>query len=167
VLRSQPFFADEEAPNSVEHFDFVFDNCAAAAAAWRVRLPRLTEVVKAIAIAELESSGAYVEADHDAFFERYDEGALTADDLALFPDYLVCIPAAHNDAPENAGLIDMLSAGLPVKVLVEQTDLLEEASIRHRPLRIRRAQRASRHHRDGTRRHVRAAGDQRGSLCAA
>jgi len=129
VLRSQPFFADEEAPNSVEHFDFVFDNCAAAAAAWRVRLPRLTEVVKAIAIAELESSGAYVEADHDAFFERYDEGALTADDLALFPDYLVCIPAAHNDAPENAGLIDMLSAGLPVKVLVEQTDLLEEASI--------------------------------------
>ena len=66
---------------------------------------------------------------HDALFERYDEGALTADDLALFPDYLVCIPAAHNDAPENAGLIDMLSAGLPVKVLVEQTDLLEEASI--------------------------------------
>ena len=129
VLRSQPFYADDDAPTGVEHFDFVFDNCAAAAAAWRVRLPRLTEVVKAISIAELESSGAYVEADHDAFFERYDEGALTADDLALFPDYLVCIPAAHNDAPENAGLIDMLSAGLPVKVLVEQTDLLEEASI--------------------------------------
>ena len=129
VLRSQPFYADEDAPSGVEHFDFAFDNCAAAAAAWRVRLPRLTEVVKAIAIAELESDGAYVEADHDAFFERYDEGALTADDLALFPDYLVCIPSAQNDAPENAGLIDMLSAGLPVKVLVEQTDLLEEASI--------------------------------------
>lgn len=129
VLRAQPFFADDHAPPGVAHFDFVFDNCAAAAAAWRERLPRLTEVVKAIAIAELEAGGAYVEADHDAFFERYDEGALTADDLALFPDYLVCIPAAANDAPANAGLIDMLSAGLPVKVLVEQTDLLEEASI--------------------------------------
>ena len=129
VLRSQPFFAEDDATGGVERFDFVFDNCAAAAAAWRVRLPRLTEVVKSIAIAELESSGAYVEADHDPFFERYDEGALTADDLALFPDYLVCIPANCNDAPENAGLIDMLSAGLPVKVLVEQTDLLEEASI--------------------------------------
>lgn len=129
ILRTQPFYVDEQAPRGVEHFDFAFDNCAAAAAAWRMRLPRLTEVVKAIAIAELESAGAYVEADHDAFFERYEEGALTADDLALFPDYLVCIPAAQNDAPENAGLIDMLSAGLPVKVLVEQTDLLEEASI--------------------------------------
>jgi hypothetical protein len=129
VMRSQPFYVDDHAPAKVERFDFVFDNCAAAVAAWRVRLPRLTEVVKAISIAELESDGAYVEADHDPFFERYDEGALTADDLALFPDYLVCIPAAQNDAPENAGLIDMLSAGLPVKVLVEQTDLLEEASI--------------------------------------
>jgi len=129
VLRAQPFFADDHAPPGADRFEFVFDDCAAAAAAWRVRLPRLTEVVKAIAIAELEAGGAYVEADHDAFFERYDEGALTADDLALFPDYLVCIPATSNDAPENAGLIDMLSAGLPVKVLVEQTDLLEEASI--------------------------------------
>ena len=82
-----------------------------------------------MSIAELEADGAYVEADHDPFFERYDENALTADDLALFPDYLVCIPAGANDAPENAGLMDMLSAGLPVKVLVQQTDLLEEASI--------------------------------------
>ena len=82
-----------------------------------------------MSIAELEADGAYVEADHDPFFERYDENALTSDDLALFPDYLVCIPPGANDAPENAGLIDMLSAGLPVKVLVQQTDLLEEASI--------------------------------------
>ena len=110
-------------------WEFEFDNCAAAVLAYRTRLPRVAEVVKAIAIAELEADGAYDEADHDPFFERYDERALTADDLALFPDYLVCIPADRNDAPENAGLIEMLSAGLPVKVLVQQTDLLEEASI--------------------------------------
>jgi len=128
VLGKQPFYGDGE-ESTDKRWDFVFADCAAAAAAYRERLPRLAQVVKAIAVAELEASGAYVEADHDAFFERYDENALTADDLALFPNYLVCIPADRNDAPENAGLIEMLSAGLPVKVLVVQTDLLEEASI--------------------------------------
>ncbi len=128
VLGAQPFYAD---PNDTPAagWGFVFADCAAAAAAYRERLPRLTEIVKAIAIAELEANGAYVEGDHDAFFERYDENALTPDDLALFPNYLVCIPPGCNDAPENAGLIEMLSSGLPVKVLVLQTDLLEEASI--------------------------------------
>jgi hypothetical protein len=127
VLRAQPFYADPA--GNVATLEFTFDNCADATAAYRARLPRLVEVVKAIAVAELEASGAYVEADHDPFFERYDENALTADDLALFPNYLVCIPADRNGAPENAGLIEMLSAGLPVKVLVQQTDLVEEASI--------------------------------------
>jgi predicted dithiol-disulfide oxidoreductase (DUF899 family) len=128
VLGAQPFYADPD-DSAAAGWDFVFEDCAAAAAAYRERLPRLAEVVKAIAMAELEAKGAYVEADHDAFFERYGENALTADDLALFPNYLVCIPAGRNDAPENAGLIEMLSSGLPVKVLVQQTDLLEEASI--------------------------------------
>ncbi len=129
VLRAQPFYADPAGASAAPPWEFEFDNCAAAAEAYRARLPRLAHVVRAIAIAELESDGAYVEAHHDAFFERYDEHALTADDLALFPNYLVCIPADRNDAPENAGLIDMLSAGLPVKVLVQQSHLLEEASI--------------------------------------
>ena len=129
VLRAQPFYADPSAVGGSMRYQFEFDNCAAAADAHRARLPRLAEMVKAVAIAELESTGAYVQADHDAFFERYDENALTADDLALFPDYLVIIPADRNDAPENAGLIDMLSSGLPVKVLVQQTALIEEASI--------------------------------------
>jgi hypothetical protein len=130
VLCAQPFFTDPSGTHADDAaYDFAFDNCAAAAEAYRARLPRLVEVVKAIAIAELEASGAYVETDHDAFFERYDENALSAEDLALFPDYLVCIPADRNDAPENAGLMEMLSAGLPVKVVVQQTDLLEESSI--------------------------------------
>ena len=129
TLRTQPFYVDATIAGAAGAYAFDFDNCAAAATAYRERLARLVEVVKAIAIAELESDGAYVEADHDPFFERYDENALTAEDLALFPNYLVCIPPERNDAPENAGLIEMLSAGLPVKVLVQQTDLLEESSI--------------------------------------
>ncbi|MFO1305540.1 MAG: hypothetical protein U1F54_17570 [Burkholderiales bacterium] len=129
VLRAEPFFADADASGGSMRYQFEYDNCAAAMDAYRARLPRLTQTVKAIVMAELESTGAYVDADHDPFFERYDEGTLTPDDLALFPDYLVTIPAGANDAPENAGLLDMLSSGFPVKVLVHQTDLLEESSI--------------------------------------
>ena len=78
------------------------------------RLPRLVEVVKALAIADLEARGGYVEAHHDPFFERYDEHALTADELSQFPDYLVCIPPGSNAGPQNANLMEMLSSGLPV-----------------------------------------------------
>jgi ferredoxin len=130
VLRGQPFYADPKGAGTDETvYEFVFDNCAAAIAAHRARLPRLVEIVKAIAVAELEARGGYVEASHDAFFEGYDENALTADDLAQFPDYLLCIPPDRNAAPENAALMEMLSAGMPVKVLVQHTDLLEDAAI--------------------------------------
>jgi ferredoxin len=130
VLRSQPFHPGARGPGAeAEPFSFEFDNCAAAIEAHRARLPRLVELVKAIAVAELEARGGYDEADHDPFFERYDEQALTADDLARFPDYLVCIPADRNGAPENAAMMEMLSAGMPAKVLVQHGDLLEEAAI--------------------------------------
>ncbi|MDP1900301.1 MAG: hypothetical protein Q8K96_07590 [Rubrivivax sp.] len=108
---------------------YAFDQCAAAMETFRNRLPAVAELIKAIALAELEVVGHYVEAEHDAVFERYDAHSLTADDLAVMPDYLVCIPAARNEAPENAPLLDMLSSGMPVKVLVQVSDLLEEASI--------------------------------------
>jgi ferredoxin len=35
----------------------------------------------------------------------------------------------RNDAPENAALMEMLSAGMPVKVLVQHDDLMEEGAI--------------------------------------
>jgi ferredoxin len=132
TLTTQPFFADPrlaDRPGAPATYAFDFDNCAAAAAAYRERLPKLAEVVKAISIAELEVAGAYREAQHDPFFAHFDDSALSADDIAMFPDYLVCIPPDRNDAPENAGLMDTLSAGLPVKVLAETSDLLEEAAV--------------------------------------
>jgi len=129
VLRSQPFYPDPKGSGVEAAYEYVFSDCATAIEAHRTRLPKLVEVVKAIAVAELEARGGYVEADHDAFFEGYEEHALTADDLAQFPDYLVCIPPDRNAAPENAALMEMLSAGMPVKVLVQHTDLLEDATI--------------------------------------
>jgi hypothetical protein len=129
VLESQRFFAPADAVDDSECFGFVFDNCAAAAKAYRDRLADVAELVKAMSIAELEVQGRYIEAEHDLFFEAFDENALTAADLARFPEYLVCIAPDCNDAPENANLMEMLSSGLPVKVLVQTSDLLEEASI--------------------------------------
>ena len=130
TLRAQRFFADPKAGRPADDaYAFRFDDCASAASAYRERLPALVGVVKALAVAELEAEGRYDEIEHDPYFDRYDEYALTADDLALFPDYLVCVPPGRNDAPENVGLLDLLSSGLPVKVLVQTDDLLEEASI--------------------------------------
>ena len=130
ILASQRFFDAAGTPSEpTAPFAFRFDNCSEAAEAFRARLPLLAEVVKAIAIAELEIDGRYVEAEHDPFFERFDENTLTAEDIALFPDYLVCVAAGRNDAPENAALMEMLSAGLPVRVLVEAADLLEQAAL--------------------------------------
>ncbi len=129
VLQSQRFFATHEDAAEDEAYTFQFDNCAAAAQAWRERLDAVTALVRAISIAELEVSGRYVEAEHDLVFDAFDASALGADDLARFPDYLVCVPPERNDAAENAGLMDMLSSGFPVKVLVQTGDLLEDTSI--------------------------------------
>ena len=132
VLRAQRFYRDPlgTTPNAPgEAHAFRFQDCARAVKAFRERLPMLVEMVQAMSVAELEARGAYVEAQHDAFFEAYGEHAITPDDLAIFPDYLVCIPPERTGAPENANLMEMLSSGLPVKVLVETGDLLEEAAI--------------------------------------
>jgi hypothetical protein len=132
VLRGQRFFADPKAspsPDAIVPFGFQFEDCASAMEEFRARLPALVDTVRAMAIAELEADGRYVEADHDAFFESFGDHTLAPDDLALFPSYLVCIPPDRNAAPENANLMEMLSSGLPVKVLVETHDLLEESAL--------------------------------------
>ena len=130
VLQSQRFFATAEMLRTTRpRYGFEFDNCAAAAQACRERVAEVAILVKAISIAELEVNGRYVEAEHDLVFDAFDAHSLSADDLARFPDYLVCIPPERNDAAENANLMDMLSSGLPVKVLVQTADLLEDAAI--------------------------------------
>lgn len=132
TLQGQRFFVPpslEGTPAAAAYYGFVFDNCSAAALAFRERLPEVAALVQAIAVAELEVQGRYIEAEHDLSLQAIDEHALTADDLARLPDYLVCIPPERNDAPENAMLMDLLSSGLPVKVLVQTAELLEDAAI--------------------------------------
>ena len=109
---------------------FVFDNCADA----RRGLPRaaagVVELAKAIAIAELEIEGDYSEARHDAFFADFGANGLDPEDLALFPG-LPGLPARRRlQRGGNRHAAGGFPAGLPVKVLVQTDDMLEESSIR-------------------------------------
>lgn len=133
ILRAQRFFPASEGAgeetDGTDVYSFMFGNCTAALAAYRERLPKMVELAKAIAMAELEIEGRYVEPRHDIFFEEFGENALKPEDLALFPDYLVCIRADDMQGAEFAELMALLAAGLPVKILVQNDDILQELPI--------------------------------------
>jgi ferredoxin len=123
ALQGQRFFPGPDG----EAYAFRFDTCRAARQAFAERLPRMLELVKAMSIAELEVEGRYDPAHHDGFFDAYDEHSLTPQDMETFPDYFVSLsgrPAMSADT----NLMELLSSGAPVKVLVETDDILEESS---------------------------------------
>ncbi len=132
VLNAQQFFPAPAAPAkknaATKHYSFLFDSCADALHAFRERMPKLIELAKAIAIAELEIDGQYSESKHDALFEQFGANGLDPQDLAPFPDYLVCVNAGKMQAQEHAQLMEILSSSLPIKVLLQIDDILEESA---------------------------------------
>ncbi len=92
-------------------------------------MPKAIGVAKAVAMAELEIKGEYNELKHDPFFKEFDAAGLDERDLAMFPDYLVLIGAEQLQGAENDKLAEILSAGLPVKILVQTDDLLEASPL--------------------------------------
>jgi ferredoxin len=131
VLRSQRFFA---APMDAgpAPYEFDFDSCRAVQETFRERLPEMAQLVKAMSLAELEGDGRYVESRHDDYFESFGESSLSPGDLEMFPDYFVWLRGRPADTTADAGLMQLLSSGIPVKVLVEVDDLLEESSVGQR-----------------------------------
>jgi ferredoxin len=109
-------------------YAFLFDSCASALAAFRERMPKLIALAKAIAVAELEIDGLYSESRHDALFEQFGANGLDPQDLARFPDYLVCVNAEKMQAQEHSHLMEILSSGLPIKVLLQIDDILEDST---------------------------------------
>ncbi len=134
VLGAQQFFpaptqvAQAKKAAGAKPYSFLFDSCGEALAALRERMPKLIELAKAIAIAELEIEGQYVEGKHDALFEQFGANGLDPQDLAPFPDYLVCVNAGNMQAQEHAQLMEILSSTLPIKVLLQIDDILEEST---------------------------------------
>ena len=130
VLNGQRFFSpapgQARPEGAAEPYSFRFNNCADAIAAYRARLPDLVELLEAMAIAELEVDGTYVEDKHDVVFASFDAGSLSPRDVALFPDYLVTIDECGTSL-DHAALMDALSSDVPLKVLLQVGDLAEEA----------------------------------------
>src|SRR5476649_1044401 len=79
---------------------------------------------------KLETDGDYSEARHDAFFAEFGDNGLDADDIAVFPDYLICLRAADFWAAESDLILRAFVAGMPAKLVVQTDDLLEQSPIR-------------------------------------
>ncbi len=128
VLQSQRFYAPPpEAgalPQPLPSYGFVFDSASRAVESWHERLPRMVELIKAMAIAELEVKGDYREEEHDALFASFGASAVGAGERARFPDYLVRLDATRLTAAESACALEALAAGLPLKILFSTDDLL-------------------------------------------
>ncbi len=127
VLRAQQFFPANTG-EGLAPWSFVFEDCTSAINAWRERLPKLIELARALAMAELETKGEYNEARHDALFEHFASNGLDTRELRLFPDYLVLLNTARMSARERDLVFDILSADLPMKILVQTDDVIEEAT---------------------------------------
>lgn len=132
TLRKQRFFpADPSSAGAAQTpYPFAFDSCSEALEAYRTRQPEAVALSRAIAIAEMEIRGDYNESKHDALFEAFGENGLDARDSALFPDYLVRIPAARLKGSEQATLDEILSAELPIRILVQTDDVIEPSPVR-------------------------------------
>jgi ferredoxin len=133
TLRAQRFYSPSNDADKVidvgEPYSFVFEKCSDAVAAYRERLPKMIELAKALAMADLETKGEYSEARHDTFFAEFGANGLDQDDLVLFPNYLICLRATDLSGSESDLVLQAISAGLPAKVVVQTDDLLDPSPI--------------------------------------
>jgi ferredoxin len=121
TLRAQQFYPAADQVG----LGFSFDSCVAALRAYRERLPLVVDLVSALGAAELEATGEYTAARHDAFFDELRSGLLLDPrDMSLFPDYFVRLKAAAIDPLELDALLDVVGHRLPIRVLIEMDDLL-------------------------------------------
>ena len=129
VLKSQKFFPLERVENEIQGntYSFIFESCSDALETYLARYQKMIELARAISIAELEIEGHYNPTKHDILFEDFGTNGLDPVELSLFPDYLVCVNTHRFPASEYARLLEILSSELPIKVLLQTDDILEEA----------------------------------------
>lgn len=127
TLKTQQFFPSQHSTS--KPYVFAFDSCSEAIKAYRERLPKAIDLAKAVAIAELEVRGEYSEAKHDRLFESFGENGLDPRDMAIFPDYLARVHAEQLPGGELNSLTEIMSLNLPIKVLVQTDDVIEESPI--------------------------------------
>ncbi|MBF8269171.1 MAG: hypothetical protein HW386_880 [Gammaproteobacteria bacterium] len=128
LVRVQPLIMlDPASPGSLAAAPIkiteLFDNCNAASAAYSERLRLLTDFFKAVAIARLELENRYRESVHDEYFQHYDSTYLERRELALCPPVLIKLKCSRMTQADVPVLLSILTADLPIKVLVQVDDL--------------------------------------------
>ena len=137
ILENQRFFAfgPSDAGVGVDTpYRFMFDSLPGALKTYHERLEPMAEVIKAMAIAELECDNAYNAEKHAAYFERYGAQALTPEDLSLFPSYLVVLHESESSTLDTARLMEIVSCDLPIKVMLQVNDAFGESPSNGRDL---------------------------------
>lgn len=129
TLQTQKFFPIQGADAKHVPYSFTFESCTAAVKTYRERLPKMIELARAVAIAELEIKNEYNEAKHNSLFESFGANGLDANETELFPVYLLKLNVQKISDTELTTLVDILTAGLPFKVLLQTDDLIEESAI--------------------------------------
>jgi len=127
VLERQRFFSLKQ--DGPEPYSFAFDRCSDALSAYNQRSGQAIELVRTLAIAELEANGEYRESVHDLIFEGFGANGLDSSELAQLPDYLICTDGGTLDPAETAQMVELLAAGLPFKVLVRTDDVLQPSAV--------------------------------------
>ncbi|HXF48235.1 MAG TPA: hypothetical protein VNL73_02265 [Verrucomicrobiae bacterium] len=141
IFKLQHFYPSAESNRDNSDYSFVFDSACGALRSYRERLPALAELVGAVLAAKLEISGEYNETLHDSYFKTFSAEQLDPQDLAGFPDYFVHIDVDRLDAEETAALTEILSAGLPMKMLLQTDDILDGPALGGRQLGLARRSR--------------------------
>jgi hypothetical protein len=115
ALRSQRFVGEHA-------YEFAFTDVGDALTAYSEREVAMAELVRALAIAELDVRGAYVEDKHDVYFASLGPSALGAEDRALFSDYLVVADGPGSDAGLRAAILEGLVGDAPLKIVLVTDD---------------------------------------------
>lgn len=115
LVELTPLFTAEDTAETGSLFDNRVTSCKEALDRMQARLEALTSFFRAYHTARLEATNKYQAARHDPLFDRY---TLAPDEQALCPPLLVYLDGDRIDATENALLFELLSTGLPFKVLV-------------------------------------------------
>lgn len=120
ILESQRFCPAAGA----EPLQFQFSDCVSALRAFQERLPEIAGLASAVAVAELELSGEFNDPRHDALFDQIQESRLDVRDMGRFPDYLVCTNVSDLQAGQYDAAMQIVSGGLPIKIVVQADDIL-------------------------------------------
>ena len=96
-------------------------SCEEALSLFQAEIYRMVALLRAVRIARLEIDNRYREERHDAFFESFGPDHLTAEERRALPPVLVYLDGDAMRATDQAALLEILAAELPIKVLLEVT----------------------------------------------